>query len=317
MIRDNWTDCEHWFDERHIKRVWAAVEKNFSPYFSTYTQQGLNDHLKKSSKAAIIAYVHEAGLYHSFLDADAVDEYRADPRQFCRDLQRDLPLIRTLIHARRDELEEWKIRFKLVSAKNPAELLRVFANQARFASELKRCVDIKIYGSIDDVGALAFEEFDQGAEDDRFAYSADHNRNPDGHIKFGKYHIAGVIGLGIITKVLWYHAPGHLPHRGWQSLVALHFLSGKKDFSLPSRTSEFLMYTPLERASRIEHNFYYPYSLFTLYSLRIARLIEKGFAALNVPFDPAYRFVLTEDFLKHVAEQHVDETRDWIQQDAY
>lgn len=317
MIRDDWTDCEHWYEHTHVERVWTAIERNFSTYFSSFTQTGSGDHLREKARMAILDYTLEAGKYRRFLDPDAIDDYRADPRQFSRDIIRDLPLIRRLIRDKRKDLREWKLRFNAVCAKHPTELLRVFDNQARFATAMNKRVDLDTYGKVDDRETLDFDKFDQGAEDERFVHSAGYTRNADGQIKFGKYHIAGSIGLGIITTVLWYHAPGHLPRRGRQSLVALHFLSGKDNFGLPSRTSEFLMYTPFDGTSRIEHNFYYPYSLFTLYSLRIARLMANQFAALSVPFNPAYRFVLTEVFFQHVAEQHAAETRDWIEQDGY
>lgn len=340
MIRDKNTDTdwEAFFDDDHVKRVWAVIEKNLPKYFATYADgpaaPGLKlfggvatlksgrsskskAHLEQRVAQAIEAYGSEAEKYREFLDPAGLDEYEEDPRQFGRDVERDLPIIRKLVHSNRPELAVWQTKFRRVRAKKADELLRVFGNQTRYAIKMSKGVDPVARGKLDDIKSLDFADFDQGAEDEKVAHIEGHSRNEDGLIKYGMYHISGVIGLGIISTVLWYHAPGHLPQRGRQSLAALYFLSDKDDFGLPSRSSEFLMCTANEYGCKIEHNFFYPYSLFTLYSLRIARIMEDGFKERGVYFDPSYRFVLTEDFLTSVAEQHEDEIKDWVDRDDY
>jgi hypothetical protein len=82
-----------------------------------------------------------------------------------------------------------------------------------------------------------------------------------------------VIGMGIKSIVLHHLDPRVFPQRTRNDLYGLYFLSGMQDFGLASGSSEFLMINDREPASNgsliMEHNFWYPYGLYSLYAIRI------------------------------------------------
>jgi hypothetical protein len=81
-----------------------------------------------------------------------------------------------------------------------------------------------------------------------------------------------------------------------------------ENFGLPSGSSEFLMINDRERASNgsliMEHNFWYPYSLFSLYALRLYRWMDGQMRAAGSGLDPHVRYVFVSQFLNEVCSEH-------------
>ena len=106
-------------------------------------------------------------------------------------------------------------------------------------------------------------------------------------------------------------------------MYALLFLSGKQDLGMPTRTSEFVMVVDKklggwdggDRNHRMEHNFWYPYGVFTLHCMQVWRHLQKRAAELAVTIDPAHRFVAVSAFLDGVRDLHKDDVRTMLGHD--
>ncbi len=55
-----------------------------------------------------------------------------------------------------------------------------------------------------------------------------------------------------------------------------------------------------DRNKNMEHNFWYPYGLFSLYALRLYRMLHQRFGALGIKPDAAHRYVYVVFFLDRV-----------------
>jgi hypothetical protein len=330
MIFDQWVDDEHLRRPDHIEMIWAKMEQKFPEYFQRYAQGGgLNlgklgklgdvsakgkssDGLMRRVRKALEQFAKEKRGYDETFDPDELAACQSDSRAFARDLERDVAVIRHAMHSDNPEMRVWKIKYQRVKRQNPDDLLRVFMNIVDFAEHYPATERATGFAQIDAMEDFGFQEFDEGVEDESRSRAEGEDRSPEtGLIRFGKYHILGVIGLGIVSTVLCYRNPAFFPHRSRQGLIGFYFLSDREKTGMPSDSSEFLMYRMLDDDTTIEHNFFYPYSPFALYSNRLARRLEQELAERGVDFDPTHRFVYTDDFLAFVADQHRDETRDW------
>src|SRR5262249_54684973 len=115
--------------------------------------------------------------------------------------------------------------------------------------------------------------------------------------------MTNVIGMGIKSIVLYHLDPARLPARGRNGLYGLYFLSGRVDFGLPSESSEFLMVNDIDFEPDfmiMDQNYWYPYGLFSLYSLRVYRWLNQRAVTASVTLDPAMRYVYVERFFKAV-----------------
>ncbi|MDC3958565.1 hypothetical protein KEG38_32215 [Polyangium jinanense] len=313
----SWSDDEEkheWNDiaePKHIADVWVAIANGFDKYFPSLVASKAPPHgesvlahlgqspafkltapKKPSAPAfdassftsAIQAYDKEAPKYREFFDTDMLREYREDdPDSFKAMLSRKCPVIRKCTQSKREELKEWNIRYKLT----PSEvLLTKFENLVFFANDyLGTRGDESEYAEIDDPDDIGFESVEEE-----------------------QVGVPGVIGGGIRTRVLHNLDARVFPDRSGTALYGMYFLSGMGTFGLRSKTSEFLMVDDKvknpDRNIKMDHNFWYPYRIFTIYALRIARRIEEECAKRSLCFDTQYRYVYVDALLHHVCDQH-------------
>lgn len=60
----------------------------------------------------------------------------------------------------------------------------------------------------------------------------------------------------------------------------------------------------------MEHNYYFPYGTFGIYTLRIYREIQKGLQArFQMEFPSDYRFLLTNDFYEYITASYSEDIR--------
>lgn len=289
----------------HIERVWEKIAAALPKYWTSLIGRQaskrpaaqLAQHfgsapaspkatvLAEPFAAAVQAYEKSALKYRDFFDPDAVEEYEDDPNTFKRNLARDVPVIAGTLNQRRPELQEWQKSFR--SAKG-RDLLEVFSNVLEFRQDWEKQHPEAKYASFNDVAEFELDPLD-GDE---------------------SMTLTNVIGMGIKSIVLYHLDSGRLPQRARSDLYGLYFLSGMETFSLPSRTSEFLMINDREPASNgsliMEHNFWYPYSLFSLYALRIYRWMDAEMRAAGGGLDPHVRYVFVAHFLNEVCSEHTE-----------
>jgi hypothetical protein len=214
-----------------------------------------------------------------------MEEYGDDPNTFKRNLAKDVPVIAGTLNQRRPELQEWQRSFR---GSKGRDLLEVFANVLEFREDWSKRHPESVYADLDDVDAFELDPLDS---DETMT-------------------LTNVIGMGIKSIVLYHMDPSRLPQRARSDLYGLYFLSGMQVFGLPSGSSEFLMINDREPASNgsliMEHNFWYPYGLFSLYALRLYRWMDAQMRAAGGGLDPHVRYVFVGHFLNAVCSEHAE-----------
>lgn len=267
---------------KHVAKVWAAIEAALPRYWTKV------DPVAPVFEKAMASYEKEAQKYRRVFDQRALDEFHDDPNAFKQALTRDVPIIANTLRQRRAELREWQIHFRGARAN---DLLEVFSN----------VVDFVAWWS-DDHPAGRYAKLNVPTAFDLDPLDSDESML-----------ITNVIGMGIKSVVLYHLDPERFPPRGRLGLYGLYFLSGKEHFDLPSESSEFLMVNdtaPAPDGSIImEHNFYYPYGLFSLYALRVFRWINERAETIGLTLNRPMRYVYVEQFFETVCAQHVDDMK--------
>lgn len=290
--------------EGHISVVWSAIEEALQDHWDRFLErekaktpsQKLAPHFRviadqsspglaavmSSFATAVEKYEKSAEKYRSVFDPEAMDEYRDDPNSFKQSLAKEIPVIAGTLNQRRPELQDWQRHFRSAKGK---DLLGVFSNLMDFRDEWLDKHPEEQYRDYDRVEEFGLESF----ENDEFT-------------------LANVIGGGIKSIVLFNLGADRLPQRGRMDLYGLYFLSGMKSFGLASDSSEFLMINDHEAASNgsfiMEHNFWYPYNLYSLYVLKIYRWLEKTVGDLGGKLDPHVRYVYVTHFLNEVCSDY-------------
>ncbi len=295
----------------HVAQVTAKLASMFESYFQSWVKPKMpegEDLLAKlggkfkvrpskspvpSLKAdvnilneAIDDYTKLADRYRDFFAADRIQEYREDdPDAFKTELSRKCPVIQQIVHSKRDELKEWRIKYNRTPS---AELLATFEQLISFADEyMAEAGDEEQYSSLSEWEEFVFDGFDEE-----------------------RAGIPGVIGAGIKSIVLYHLHPRVFPVRSSGALYGLYFLTDRSHFSLRSKTSEFLMIDDkrdgVDVNIKMDHNFWYSYRLFASYAMYLANRIETACEAVGLPFDVDFRYVYVASFLEHVCECHAD-----------
>lgn len=211
------------------------------------------------------------------------DDYQEDVDGFKNNiLKKQCDVIRNGLSSKTDALKEWKIKFQSAKTQN---LYDTFYNFLDFAQNYDNEMDEVTMNSMNTIheNKLVVMNEDQCYQ-------------------------LGIIGYGIVSRILNIMYPRVFPGNYKMGLFALHFLSGhkdEKDIIMPSGTSEFCMVNDDEPSDEADHNYYYSYGTFGLYTLRIYRSLEKMInERFSLEFPTDYRFLLTNDFYNFVITKH-------------
>ena len=276
------------YESSHIDEVWDAIEEKIGEYFNRYKiQRGLSsDDLdfsdlsskgwtiaksasKKSSlniNAIIEDFEKDRKEYLEFLDMDSLEEFDYDPNGFKKELRNGIPKIRKTLKSKRKELDKFKIDFKDASS---SELLEVVKNIVKLANEIM-VKNVKV--------------IDNEALDDYVHFDEEPCRQQ------------GVIGGNIRTLFIHKMDPSKFPYRSASALWALYFLSGCESFGC-EEGSEFVIFD--EAKGTATENYWYPYVLFVIYAYEIYNWISQ-----KIEIPSKYKYVIVEDFLSFVANEH-------------
>lgn len=312
-------DFLHIFEEKHISQVYKEMEFNFDKYFNTFGSNFTNyaDQLKDSFKVkdsvktlekhqsntiqgifkeAIEQFERESEKYNDFFEYESLQEYLYDPNTFKDSLKRECPIIRRCVNSKRLEMAQWQHLFRQTASH---DLLTIFSNLVHFFDNYTEDTDPEEYAEFDLLYEFDFDEIQ------------DENT----------YTIIGVIGMGIKSTILYHLNPQLFPIRVRRDVYGLYFLSGQKDFRLPSKSSEFLMIDDSSKKRqtniKMEYNYDYPYTLFILYALRLYRLLKQRCNALGIYMDDNYRYVYVSAYLNHVCDQNSEVIKTMLCSDEY
>jgi hypothetical protein len=301
----------------HIAKAWAAIEAGYTQYLDRLLKPvdlGLEDlgqlgrvvratsaskrdpaRLLAAFQKAIERYEKNASSYRDFFDAETFEEFQFSKGSFKPELGRKCPIMRHTLNSKSRELLKWRQDYNMTPS---TELLDVFANVLTFAREFIDETDAAKFAGVDKLAQIDFDTI----EDDE------------------ECRINGVIGMGIKSDVLHHLDPALFPARDRRSLLGFYLLSDCSHFGLPSQSSEFIMYDP-ERTFKngsiyASHSFWYPYALFTLYSLRLYRLLKRDLEPLGVALDDQFRFVYTASFLKQIGALEQEKIQSFLARDV-
>ena len=288
----------------HVQKVWAEIEKSLPKYWAKFVvaqpaaaasklashfgggKQAPNPSpVLQTFAAAIQKYESVASKYRDFFDPDAMEEFADSPASFKSHLAKEVPVIAGTLNQRRPELQEWQHDFRRAKAN---DLLTVFSNIMDFKDDWAATKSEAVFSKFDSREEFGLDDLDS---DETMTLSS-------------------VIGMGIKSIVLFHLDPRLFPQRARTDLYGLYFLSGMQDFGLASESSEFLMINDREPASNgsliMEHNFWYPYGLFSTYAIRIFRWLDEQVRALGGAFDTKVRYVYVSHFLAAVCAEHAE-----------
>lgn len=309
-------DFSHIGEDKHIASVFKDIETNFYKYFQTmgndtasYAEQLESVFSVKISATsrnkqqvngvknlfvdAIAEFDKEKVKYCNFFNYESLEEFFDDQNSFKPSLRRECPIINRCVNSRRSEMFNWQYLFTETAS---SDLLNIFYNLIGFADEYKQNCDLKEYASFNSL------------EDFNFNY-----------VQGEECTISGVISMGINSNILYYTSPGLFPIRSRRDLYGLYFLSDCKPYDLPSKSSEFLMIDDKIKSNqhniKMEYNYFYPYNIYALYSLRIYRLIQQKCSQLGIDVIDKYRYVYVHTFLNHVCSQHIKQIKTMLGND--
>jgi hypothetical protein len=302
--------------QRHIDGVWAEIEKNLDTYWAGMVASeaqvnpvaalAANPNFKVTTKAAphqdlasvqakalrerfasaIAAYEKEAEAYRTFLDEESLEEYADAPDSFKTDFRSKLPIIRYCLNSKVEVMKKWQMEFKLVKS---ADYLALMENLLDWSDQFREQWPEADFAAAEDWAAL----HKCGLDDDSFESSEE-------------YVVAGVVGYGIRACILHHLDAQYFPYFGRTGSLALFFLSGGNKVGR-LHDSEFLIIDDVytgDASKKMDHNYWYPFSLFTLYCLKTFRALQTRAAAIGVTLEPEHRFVYVSSFFDEITRKH-------------
>ena len=281
-------------DQEHVDFVWSVMEPIVNKYVDNYlkgitkvknlpTPQDkytsfLKDLIERNDK------LHDK--YHEIFDLDIMEEEYAEDVEGFKSavLKKDCDVIRKTLQSRAEALKEWRAKF--YACKSQA-LYDTFYNMMSFASEYNEKMDEVAMQALDLVDDCGLAEMEEDA-----------------------CYQSGVLGYGIVSNILNHMYPRVFPGNYKSGIWALYFLSdGSKVIKMPSDTSEFSMVKD-ETWSKtgiyeMEHNYFFPYEVFCIYTIRIYRVLTDAIAAkFQKEYPSDYRFLLTNNFYEYVTSEN-------------
>ena len=307
--QDIWIE-DNCYDQEHVDEVVEEIRNNFDEYFSSFieTESGKDistddfeklkkkmgvtgtDNKKKSRtwgqsyKNIIIESINsfegDRDKYIEILNEESLEEYEDDQASFkAKTLKNECPIIHsTLFNKRAKELDKYRVQFSIAG---PANLYEVVKTLSEFGTEYEEKCNPDTYEDIE-----TYEKLGMGPMD------------TDG------FTVYGVIGGGIKSHMLFKVHPAVFPNRSRSAIWSLWYLTGKKKFGC-TMDSEFLM-IDVEK-SIVQQNYFYPYELFAFYAFEIYKILRDKATELGVYIDTEYRYVIVDEFLNFVANQHDEE----------
>ena len=290
---DIWEDeFEQIWDQEHFDKMFKVMEPTISKYMVSYFDEIAfsNGSLKPANNASLLVkkLINENSKMHDkymkIFAPDLMEEYQDDVDGFKGSiLSKECPVIFHTLHSKAEALNDWKIEYKLTK---PQELYDTFYNMMDFAFEYNEEFSEAEFNKINTI------------EDNKLTGLIDDS-----------CYLRGVIGTGIISTILNAMYPRVFPGHFKIGLFALYMLSKQSTLDMKTRSSEFIMVKDDSHSKtgsiESEHNYYYPYATFGLYSLKIYKMLSEGIVKrFDLSFPCEYRYVLTNDFYEYVFEQN-------------
>lgn len=287
-------DFELLTDQEHMEEVWGVMQPRLEQYTNDYLEGVSNYKDLPTPGDSFSAFLTEMirkndkvhDKYCEIFDMDLMEgEYSEDTEGFkAVTLKKDCDVIRKALQSKSEAMGEWKKKFFACKSQ---QLYDTFYNMLAFALDYNDDMDEEALSQVDSIEDIGFAEMEEDA-----------------------CYQSGVLGFGIVSNILNHMYPRVFPGNYKAGVYSLHFLTNKgKGVNMPSESSEFLMvkddFYSKTGIIETEHNYYFPFETFGLYTLRIYRLLEEKISArFKKEFPTDYRYLLTNDFYDYVTSVH-------------
>ena len=305
-LSDTSKDFERVEEPTHVDRVLKELTLNVPKYFDAITELHKIENAvipttdkvvwSKILTDGIAKFEKESLSYQKFFSEDNMEEFEEidDAKVFKSELKKDCPIIRKSLMSSMTELQKWKEDFAMAKAQ---DLFETFANFLDFMRDYADATE-----DIDYDDLKTQEDFQP-----LFEFSSDED-----------LVLRNVIGAGIKTTIIYNIMPQLFCKSVRRTLYGLSFLTRDIHILMPSRTSEFIMMddTDMNKVGRnaianfrMEHNYWYPFNIFMLYTNHIYKIIEDLLNKMGITLEPKYRFVYVNLFLELICLKEMDAVR--------
>ena len=302
-LSDTSKDFERVEEPTHVDRVLKELTLNVPKYFATITQLHKIENGAMSTIDKIIwskllidgiaKFEKESQSYQKFFSEDNMEVFEEidDAKVFKSELKKDCPIIRKSLMSSMTELQKWKEDFAMAKAQDIFETFGNFLDFMRDYADENKGIDYNNLETQEDFQPL-------------FKFSNDED-----------LVLRNVIGAGIKTTIIYNIMPQLFCKSVRRTLYGLSFLTTNIHTLMPSRTSEFIMMDDTDKFKgsrnansnfRMEHNYWYPYNIFMLYTNHIYKIIEDLLHKIGITLEPKYRFVYVNLFLELICLKEID-----------
>lgn len=288
-------------NQDHMEKVWSVILPNLQKHIGDYLGEVAKFGEGRSPKESYTAFIKELirqndkahDRNHKTFSLDLMEEEYAEDTQSFKDiaLKKECSVIRSALRSKSEALNEWKGKFRSCKSQT---LFDAFYNALCFAAEYSEEMDEQALSAVDTIDDMGLQQMEED-----------------------NCYISGVLGFGTVSTILCSMYPRTFPGNYKKGIYSLFFLAGhggEKGLGMPSETSEFCMVKD-DMPSKtgvleMEHNYYYPYGTFGIYTLRIYReLLDQIQSRFQMEFPSNYRYLLTSDFYEYITSLYSDDIR--------
>lgn len=284
-------------DQDHFEKVWGMMTPMIQQYVDDFLTSVSNFGNQGVMEYAYSAFVKElieknekrSEKYHDIFDLSLFeDEYSLDMDDFKNTtLKKECDVINKTLQSKAEALNDWKKKFY---GSPSQKVFDTCYNFITFGNDYNEEMDEK---RVSEIGTIEETGLGQMAEDACYQ--------------------TGVFGYGIVSNILNHMYPRVFPGNYKKGIFSLLFLTGTgmKGIDMPSDTSEFCMIKDEVHSKtgtvEAEHNYFYPYETFALYTYRIFNVLnEKISKRFNKEFPTDYRYLLTNAFYDYFTAEFQD-----------
>lgn len=280
-------------NQKHVDEVWSVMDPITNKYIDGFLNGIARSNNMPSAQDSFEAFRNKLisdnekynKKYHEIFSKEAMEEYEQDTEGFKSViLKKECDVIRNALSSKSEALHDWKAKFYGCKSQ---ELYDTLFNMIDFAADYNKTMDEQEMNALDTVDKCGLAAMEEDA-----------------------CYQSGVLGYGIVSNILNHMYPRVFPGSYKPGVWSLYFLSdGTKQIKTPSKTSEFSMVKD-ETSSKtgiyeMEHNYFFPYEVFCIYTLRIYRLLTKKISSrFQKGYPSDYRFLLTNSFYEYVTSEN-------------
>lgn len=280
-------------EQDHVDEVWSIMAPIASKYIDGFLDGIARAKERSLPQDNFTSFLRELicrsdklhDKYHDIFAMDAMEEYAEATEGFkSAVLKKECDVISKALQSRTEALKDWKAKFYGCRSQT---LYDTFYNMISFAAEYDKTMDEEAMQALDTVEDCGLADMEEDA-----------------------CYQSGVLGFGIVSNILNHMYPRTFPGNYKAGVWSLYFLSGgTAQIKTPSGTSEFSMVKDEEWSKtgiyEMEHNYFFPYEVFCIYTLRIYRLLTQRISERFQKEYPAeYRFLLTNSFYEYVTSEN-------------